>query len=247
VFLCETRQNKNKVHRLRHRLGLKGFAGVSSDGQSGGLALFWHESLDVEIKIINERIIDACVRVSLSSEPWRLTCIYGEPRVENRHRMWEALRGLKEESNLPWMIMGDFNEALWQEEHFSHTPRSERQMEAFQDTLAYCDLTDLGFAGVPCTYDNKRRGLANVKVHLDRVVATPSRRDLFADTRVKHLTSPCSDHCPLHVSIMQEERVASKQPRRHYEIMWERSEELKEQIELAWGDAGLKPTLGEVR
>jgi hypothetical protein len=46
---------------------------------------------------------------------------------------------------------------------------------------------------------------------------------------------------------MQEERVASKQPHRHYEIMWERSEELKEQIELAWGDAGLKPTLGEVR
>jgi hypothetical protein len=118
-------------------------------------------------------------------------------------------------------------------------------MEAFRDTLAYCDLTDLGFAGD--TYDNKRRGLANVKVCLDRVVATPSWRDLFADTRVKHLTSPCSDHCPLHVSILQEERVASKQPRRHYKIMWERSEELKEQIELAWSDAGLKPTLGEVR
>jgi hypothetical protein len=44
-FLCETRQNKNKMRRLRHRLGLKGFAGFSSDGLSGGLALYWHEQL----------------------------------------------------------------------------------------------------------------------------------------------------------------------------------------------------------
>ncbi|PNT68763.1 hypothetical protein BRADI_3g44981v3 [Brachypodium distachyon] len=42
-FLCETRQPKEKVRRLRNILGLKGFEGVSSDGRSGGLALFWHE------------------------------------------------------------------------------------------------------------------------------------------------------------------------------------------------------------
>jgi hypothetical protein len=62
------------------------------------------------------------------------------------------------------MVMGDFNEALWQEEHFSQTPRSERQKEAFRDALTYSGLTDIGFAGVPYTYDNKWRGLANVKV-----------------------------------------------------------------------------------
>jgi hypothetical protein len=49
VFLCETRHDKNKVRRLRHRLGLKGFADFSSVGQSGGLALFWNESLLVEV------------------------------------------------------------------------------------------------------------------------------------------------------------------------------------------------------
>jgi endonuclease/exonuclease/phosphatase family metal-dependent hydrolase len=164
---------------LRHRLGLKGFAGVSSDGQSGGLALFWHESLDVKITTINERFIDAYIRVSPNAAEWRLTCVYGEPRVENRYRMWDTLKSLKDVSELPWMVMGDFNEALWQEEHFSQTPRSERQMEAFRDTLTYCDLTDIGFAGVPYNYDNKWRGLANVKVRLDRVVVSPSWRDLF--------------------------------------------------------------------
>ena len=33
----------------RGRLGLKGFCGVGSDGMSGGLALYWHESYVVEI------------------------------------------------------------------------------------------------------------------------------------------------------------------------------------------------------
>jgi hypothetical protein len=39
-FLCETRQNKNKVRRLRRRLGLKGFVGLSSEGFSGALLFF---------------------------------------------------------------------------------------------------------------------------------------------------------------------------------------------------------------
>jgi hypothetical protein len=49
------------MRRLRFRLGLKGFAGFSSDSLSGGLALFWHESLCVELKSINENYIDVYV------------------------------------------------------------------------------------------------------------------------------------------------------------------------------------------
>ena len=68
--------------------------------------------------------------------------------------------------------MGDFNEALWQFEHFSESKRGERQMEAFRYVLADCGLFDLGFYGVPWTYDNKQSGLRNVRVRLDRVVAS---------------------------------------------------------------------------
>jgi hypothetical protein len=183
-FLCETRKNKNKLRRICHRLGLKGFAGFSSDGLSGGLALFWHEHVSVEIQSINERVIDAYVCLSPNAPKWRLTCVYGEPRVENRHLMWDALRNLKSNSDLPWLVIGDFNEALWQEEHLSCTPRPTNQMDAFCEVLFDCNLTYLGFAGVPYTYDNKRQGRANVRVRLDRAVASSEWRDLFADSHV---------------------------------------------------------------
>jgi endonuclease/exonuclease/phosphatase family metal-dependent hydrolase len=102
--------------------------------------------------------------------------------------MWDALRAIKTQSNLPWLVLGDFNEALGQEEHFSQTPRAVNQMVAFREVLTDCNLIDLGFAGVPYTYDNKRQGRANVKVRLDRAVADPNWRDMFADSHVQHLT-----------------------------------------------------------
>lgn len=49
VFLSETRVKDVKMERLRRRIGLKGCLAVSSNGMSGGLALFWHESLEVEL------------------------------------------------------------------------------------------------------------------------------------------------------------------------------------------------------
>jgi hypothetical protein len=42
---------------MRHRLGLKGFVGFSCNGLSGGLALFWHDQIIVEVQTINERFI----------------------------------------------------------------------------------------------------------------------------------------------------------------------------------------------
>lgn len=112
VFLCETRQTIEKVRRLRNRLGLRGFAGWICNGMSGGLALFWDESVYVDIKGINDRYIDAYVRLSVNDPMWHITFVYGEPRSENRHRMWSLLASLKQTSNLPWLVVGDFSETL---------------------------------------------------------------------------------------------------------------------------------------
>jgi exonuclease III len=246
VFLCETRQNKNKMRLLRNKLGLKGFVGFSSVGLSGGLALFWHENVSVEIQSINERVIDAYVRLSPNAPRWRLTCVYGEPHVENRHRMWDMLRNLSMISELPWLVIGDFNEAFWPEEHLSFTPRSPSQMDAFREVLSDCNLIDLGFAGLPYTYDNNRKGQANVKVRLDRAVASPEWRDMFAESHVQHLVSPVSDHCPILLNIEKEVRTMPRGPRRQYEIFWERAPELSERVADAWRHAGAKHDLSDI-
>jgi endonuclease/exonuclease/phosphatase family metal-dependent hydrolase len=197
LFLSETRQSSDRMRRLHTRLGLRGFSGVDTEGQSGGLALFWHESVLMDVKEKNPRFIDAHVRFSPSDPLIHVTFVYGEPRVEDRHHMWTLLSTLRASSPLPWVLIGDFNEALWQYEHFSTRPRSEGQMAAFRDCVQRCGLHDLGFAGLPFTYDNKRSGRANVKVRLDRVLADDNLRDIFSAANIEHLVTPCSDHLAL--------------------------------------------------
>lgn len=98
---------------------------MDSKGLSGGSALFWHESCTVDILDKDDRYIDVVVKILESSEQWRLMCMCGEPRVENRHLMWSKLHNLSTASDLLWLVIGDFNDAMWDFKHFLVTPRPE--------------------------------------------------------------------------------------------------------------------------
>jgi endonuclease/exonuclease/phosphatase family metal-dependent hydrolase len=46
-------------------------------------------------------------------------------------------------SDLPWLLMGDFNEVLHQNEYTGLANRSHAQMEGFRDMIDVCGLHDL--------------------------------------------------------------------------------------------------------
>jgi hypothetical protein len=234
------------MEKLKRRFGMGGYVGYDSEGMSGGLALFWHESVQVDVKEVNGRYIDVFVRESVSSPQWHATFVYGEPRTDQRHNMWSLMCALRATSDIPWFLVGNFNEALWQHEHLSVCPRPEAQMGAFRDAVLLCELKDLRFSGLPFTYDNRRSGRANVKVRLDRALADDRWRDLFTDASVVHLVSPCSDHCPLLVKLAREVWSGPVRKCKCYEIMWEREEALPEVVANAWHGQGSKADLGEV-
>ena len=62
VFLSETRQSEERMKNLRWRLGLKGCLAVGSEGNSGGMALFWDESILVKLIGFCNRLIDVIVQ-----------------------------------------------------------------------------------------------------------------------------------------------------------------------------------------
>jgi hypothetical protein len=143
-------------------------------------------------------------------------------------------------------VVGDFSEAMWQYEHFSETKSGGKQMADLQEVLNFCGLKDIGFSGLLWTYDNKKPGNRNVKVHLDRGVATSSWLNSFFDASITHLTSPCSYHCPLLLTVQQEKREKGGGRQVYFEIMWEREDSLGERIEQAWGQENTKSDLGVI-
>ena len=143
-------------------------------------------------------------------------------------------------------MLGDFNEAMWQEEHFSNSARSERLMLDFHEFLSFSDLHDIGFVGIPWTFDNKQKGERNVKVRLDRVVASPSWSTLFPDHRLRHIVSIRSDHCPLLLSVDAATNCRCFQPIHRYEVAWEREPSLAAVVEEAWSCRVPGRDLGDV-
>jgi hypothetical protein len=131
VFLSKTRQSEERMKNLRWRLGLKGCLAVGSEGNSGGIALFWDESISVTLIGMCRRLIDVKVQENPLSPPFRVSFVYGEPRVEDRKKMCELLQRIKAKSQDPWLMLGDFNEALWQFEHFSETKCGENRWKTF--------------------------------------------------------------------------------------------------------------------
>jgi hypothetical protein len=59
---------------------------VDSVGLSGGLALFWDESINVTLLSQGERYLDVTIQEDPNATPWRATFVYGEPRVEKGKR-----------------------------------------------------------------------------------------------------------------------------------------------------------------
>jgi hypothetical protein len=104
----------------------------------------------------------------------------------------------------------------------------------------------MGFFGTPWTYDNRKMGNRNVKVRLDRGVASQPWLNCFGDASVTHLISPCSDHCPLLLSVQQGVKDTSGGKQAYYEIMWEREASLGERIDQAWQLEHTRGDLGHI-
>ena len=131
VFLAETRQCENKVKRMKWRLGFKHCLTQDGKGKGAGIALYWDDSIKIKVLSYGPRYFDVIVSEPHSPK-WRGTFVYGVPKGQDRHLMWSQLQNIAPKSNEPWLMVGDFNETMWQHEHLSYEKRSERKMENFR-------------------------------------------------------------------------------------------------------------------
>jgi hypothetical protein len=233
----ETKIGGKRVEKLASSLGMCGGFAVDSDGLSGGIGIFWSAEVDAEIKSFNVNHIDAIVTPKEGDlTPWRFTGFYGEPRRENRHHSWTLLRRLHSLRKYPWLCVGDFNETTSSLEHFSEHGREEWQMRNFREAIEDCDLQDLGYTGVPFTWDNRQPGAANVKARIDRALANEALLLLYPVFRVQHLWAIQSDHCFL-LTTLQKQVTRTVHTGQHvfrYENVWQTHKDYDKIVSDMW-------------
>lgn len=108
-------------------------------------------------------------------------------------------------------------------------------MEGFREAVHTCGFSDLGFIGLPYTWDNRQQSNDNVKVKLDRGLANSTFLNLFRDVRVWHVQTTESDHCCLVVDCSKGSHSRHRGRRRfRYENMWRRHSSYSHAVEAAW-------------
>lgn len=153
------------------------------------------------------------------------------------------LRGIVGTNDIPWLVLGDFNEVLHAHEHDGVGNRSQAQMDAFRDALDTCGLADIGYIGTDWTFEKKVAGGTYTRVRLDRGVANPAWTIAFPSAILEHGTTASSDHTPLIVSYVH--GSCSRAPRSFkYEVAWERDPSLSPLIQHAWQSSAGDSVMG---
>lgn len=96
--------------------------------------------------------VDLIVKENTSIS-WRLTCYYGFPERERRSQAWDFLRFLASKSQLPWCMIGDFNDILCSQDKKGRHPHPQNLLDGFKRTVEDCGLSEIDLTGGRFTWE----------------------------------------------------------------------------------------------
>jgi hypothetical protein len=151
LFLSETLSKTHAMERIRINLNFNSCLTVDVEVRSGGLSVMWRNSINCRIMNYSRNFINLVVK-DKEKEEWRLTCYYGYPERERRRQAWDLWRELRDMSDLPWCVLGDFNDLLSQQDKKGIHPHPNWLCNGFRSAVSDYDLTDIQLKGYPYTW-----------------------------------------------------------------------------------------------
>ena len=131
-----------------------------------------------------------------------LTGFYGNPNTALKVESWNLLKSLSRVSQLPWLVIGDFNEITCPMEKERGALRPNHQITRFNNSINYCGLREVGFVGPRFTWLYQKRDRTQIGERLDRALATQDWFFMFPTTKLIHKSSFASDHSPLLLNFL---------------------------------------------
>lgn len=133
--------------------------------------LSWKEDVHVDILYAFCNIIDTFVKSKKSS--FYVSFIYGTPKKEDRPAFWNKLMELGTSRAEAWLLTGDFNDLLDNEEKVGGPLRWEGSFLAFRSFVTQTGLWDLPHAGNHLSWRGTRHSHF-IQSCLDRAMANCS-------------------------------------------------------------------------
>ena len=83
LFLAETWADEARLKEIKRKIEFDNLFIVERNNRGGGLALFWRNSVDLQVDSCSPNHIDSIINKG-KEEVWRFTGFYGEPMTHKR-------------------------------------------------------------------------------------------------------------------------------------------------------------------
>lgn len=194
---------------------------VSSDGQSGGLALLWKLETMVAVQGFSRWHINAHITCNKTGIKWHMTSFYRHPVTSKREETWSILESLGHANQLSWLCIGDYNGIVSQSEKSGGRLQPVRQLDRVRQAIHLYGFQDLGFVGSPFTWSKTDCVEGQMRIRLDRALANNAWRLLFHGATVHHISMSTSDHSMLSLHLRDDRHSRQKDKKLfRFEEMW---------------------------
>lgn len=193
VFLSETHQHSHYVNKVRKKLGYYMCVNVDPIDTTGGLSLWWKPDVSIEVHLSTKNFIDTTVSFVQSNTKARITWVYGPPYYSDKAAFWNSWSNRRRDDGIPWMVIGDLNELLWQHEMEGAVPWSQNRRQFLKPFLDSNCLVDIGYKGQQFTWAKKEFGEVVLQERLDRGLINDDWLLAWPNSCISHLIRLGSD------------------------------------------------------
>lgn len=241
MVIMGTHLGGDRAREITDRLPFDCAIHTETIGFTGGLWLLWNSDMaEVEQLANTEQEIHVEVKIRSSNLSWIFNAIYASPRSAERCVLWNNLSRVVDMHNKPWVLAGDFNEPLVDEDKFGGRPVSINRSLLLKDCLDKCNMVDLGFNGPRFTWTNKRDANYFIQERIDRYFMNLSWCLLYPEARITHLTRCHSDHCPELLESMPSRMTHLNRPFR-FQSFWLSNTSFPKVVNQVWKLSGNLP------
>lgn len=128
---------------------------VEADNFSGGIWILWSNGFNVDIVINHKQFVHFKVTNMIGVWSW-VTAVYASPINVVRMQLWSELGKMSNYIKGPWLLGGDFNTILHDEEKKGGSPKNRGACRYFSRWFHNAKMIDLKFKGLRFTWS---RGL----------------------------------------------------------------------------------------